>query len=257
MQESLIDTVCDTLSQNGVPDWVMKNLLSVHYAGSKLYGLETTNSDLDIRGVFVAPLDYVVGAKTIRKVKINNRDLDLVLWEVRHFADLCLKGSPNVVETLFVGKEMGWRSDLWSDFPLEPKRLLSKNVKNSFLEYSNSQLKKSKTKTQNGTGRASLIEKHGYDTKFVSHAFRLLYELKSLAETDIIKFPIYEVNFVFDIKNGKYNNFDYLLELFESQAQEVMELLDNSSLADKIDANPIMIELFDKVYKSNKLINWE
>ena len=62
-------------------------------------------------------------------------------------------------------------------------------------------------------GRTIYIEEYGFDLKFASHLFRLYFEGLSLLESGKLIFPMppKEVNFMKDIKAGKYS-LDFLLE---------------------------------------------
>lgn len=69
------------------------------YAGSKLYGTETPESDVDIRGVLVAPKDYYLGL--YRFEEHRPKDQDLVYRDLKKFLKLCIKGNPNIIEQLW------------------------------------------------------------------------------------------------------------------------------------------------------------
>lgn len=68
--------------------------------GSHAYGLNTPESDLDIKGVFVAPKEYCIGfVNHIEQIeeKVPN---DLVIYELRKFFRLAADCNPNIIEVL-------------------------------------------------------------------------------------------------------------------------------------------------------------
>ena len=80
-------------------------LLFATISGAHLYGFESPNSDVDLRGVHVLPLDEVLGLtcnhETIEKSGIHDGlELDLVTHDIRKFMGLMLKRNGYVLEQL-------------------------------------------------------------------------------------------------------------------------------------------------------------
>jgi hypothetical protein len=75
--------------------------------GTHQYGFTSHDSDLDVRGVFIAPT--VDGLGLIKKAKdhaqmmseIDGIEVDGVAFEIERFMSLVLKGSGNLIEELF------------------------------------------------------------------------------------------------------------------------------------------------------------
>src|ERR1700683_4255371 len=81
-------------------------LLFVTISGAHLYGFASPDSDYDLRGVHILPLDRVVGLRpgpeTIEAT--GDRDgveLDLVTHDVHKFFSLLLKNNGYVLEQLY------------------------------------------------------------------------------------------------------------------------------------------------------------
>src|SRR5215471_7755967 len=81
-------------------DWVKENGLLVFetIVGSKAYGLNTAQSDTDIRGVFILPKDIYYSLEYTPQV--SNETNDIVYYELRRFMELLSKNNPNILELL-------------------------------------------------------------------------------------------------------------------------------------------------------------
>jgi hypothetical protein len=69
-------------------------------SGSHATGLVTETSDFDWRGVYQAPTEAFLGL-TQPKETIEIEP-DGAYWELGHFARLCLRGNPNIMELLWI-----------------------------------------------------------------------------------------------------------------------------------------------------------
>ena len=79
-------------------------------------------------------------------------------------------------------------------------------------------------------------QNQNFDTKSISHAFRVAYELKQIIETGDLIFPLKETEFIKQVKYGQLNFIkDNLGEKLEDLLDEVTELCSNSSLPEKPD----------------------
>jgi uncharacterized protein len=69
-------------------------------AGSRAYGLETEDSDTDLRGVYLAPADLqwsLFGAPE----QFEDSAGQWALWELQKFLVMALKANPNILECLY------------------------------------------------------------------------------------------------------------------------------------------------------------
>ncbi|MFD4670954.1 DNA polymerase beta superfamily protein [Lentzea sp. NPDC058450] len=67
--------------------------------GSHAYGLASEQSDVDRRGVFVAPTEAFWRFEK-PPTSVEGPEPELLSWEVEHFCKLGLKSNPTVLETL-------------------------------------------------------------------------------------------------------------------------------------------------------------
>lgn len=75
--------------------------------GSQGYGLATPESDIDVRGIYVAPTKDLLGLKEVPQV-LTATKIDMQLYEIGKFMQLALKSSPNALEIL-------WAPDIYLD----------------------------------------------------------------------------------------------------------------------------------------------
>ncbi len=108
--------------------------------GSRAYGLSTEDSDVDRRGVFVAPTPMFWGFDK-PPTHVDGPDAERFSWELERFLGLALDANPTVLECLWspmveavteTGEELLARRDAF----------LSRHVHRTFLKYAESQLRK-------------------------------------------------------------------------------------------------------------------
>ena len=111
--------------------------------GSHSYGLSTPESDLDIKGIFVAPHEYYHGfLHHIEQVeeKIPN---DSVVYELRKFFRLATDCNPNIIEVLFTDETDILTCTSVGRALLQHNHLfLSQKAKHTFAGYAHSQLQR-------------------------------------------------------------------------------------------------------------------
>lgn len=111
-------------------------------SGSRLYGTETNDSDLDIRGVVLPPLEVLIDPIHNFKVADSFDGEDKQLYDLGNFIKLCCDNNPNILELLYCTKQsIITSSDIWDKIVENRDLFLSKNIKHRFLGYSISQLK--------------------------------------------------------------------------------------------------------------------
>jgi len=82
------------------------------------------------------------------------------------------------------------------------------------------------------TNRNELVLKYGYDTKFASHLIRLLSEGGTLLETGKLEFPLYNADFLLQIKQGKFE-LEQILSIAENLELELGRSKEKSLLPDE------------------------
>lgn len=127
-------------------EWLPARTLYVTRHGSHAYGTSTPDSDLDLRGICVAPMQYYLGFSKAFEQVVQNQPIDLTVFELRKFMKLASDANPNTLEILYTDP-----SDHLLVVPLMERLLdnrdlfLSKKVKHTFSGYSRAQMKRINT----------------------------------------------------------------------------------------------------------------
>lgn len=110
-------------------------------SGSKAYGLDTPQSDTDIKGVFLLPKPNFYGLKYIPQ--ISNESNDIVYYELGRFMQLLAFNNPNIMELLNTPeKSVIYKHPILQKINAE--LIISKLCKNTFGKFALSQIKKAK-----------------------------------------------------------------------------------------------------------------
>jgi len=147
-----------------------EHTIFITLAGSQAHGTAREGSDVDLRGVCIAPsalrlslfrvfeqhegpLDDALLAIVLPRLMAHptaSRGLDVkmesVVFDLAKFIGLCSLANPNALEILFAD-ERDWalETPLWRKLHAERQRFLTKKVQQTFHGYAMAQLKKIKT----------------------------------------------------------------------------------------------------------------
>ena len=111
--------------------------------GSQAYGLATPTSDVDMKGVYIQPIEDILAFGYIEQV--SDKKNDLVYYEVRRFLELIATNNPNILELLNLPDEMIKYKHPVYDLILEQRdKFISKQCKGSFAGYAIAQIKKAR-----------------------------------------------------------------------------------------------------------------
>lgn len=114
--------------------------------GSTLYGLNNQDSDIDIGGVYIAPIESVIGLPTFYKSQVSDERNDTTYYEVGTWLGLLLNSNPNAIESLFVpnDKVIGSIDDRIKIIIENREAFLTKKLVNSLYGYAYNQIKKAR-----------------------------------------------------------------------------------------------------------------
>jgi len=174
--------------------------------GSRAYGLDTPESDVDVRGVYVAPTKAILGLCSPAEV-IDRRDPDVTFYEVGKFIRLALKCNPNIIEMLWLEQYL---RETWEGQLLVEHRedFLSDLVVETYAGYALSQAHKLNNRHYSALGPHRRHDKHA------RHCFRLLQQGRELLETGNLTVRVSNREELFAIGQLPV---DELLERFEQE----------------------------------------
>lgn len=122
------------------PNWLDSSVLYKCIHGSRAYGTNTEDSDVDIKGICVPPKEYYLGFKEFEQY--TQKVPDLAIYEIQKFTKLALNANPNIFEILFVDDaSILYMSPIIKPIFENRDAFLSKKVKSSFFGYAKSHLK--------------------------------------------------------------------------------------------------------------------
>jgi uncharacterized protein len=110
-------------------------------SGSKAYGLNTAQSDTDLRGVYFLPKTQFYGLEYIPQ--ISNETSDEVYYELGRFVELLIRNNPNILELLASPEDcILYKHPIMNRLPID--LFLSKLCKETFAGYALTQIKKAR-----------------------------------------------------------------------------------------------------------------
>lgn len=128
-----------------VSEFLDNNLLCKMLAGSHSYGTNIATSDVDYRGLFFAPPEYIRTPFFATKEAVDQTEEDSKYYELSQFMKLYTAANPNIIELGFVDRQhIEITSDPYEHFRANAHKLLSKKVAFTFTGYAVSQLKRVK-----------------------------------------------------------------------------------------------------------------
>ena len=73
--------------------------------GSALYGTMVEGSDVDTSGVYIAPIEDVLGFDDRYQAQVSDEKHDNTYYEIKRWLELLCQSNPNALESLFVPKD--------------------------------------------------------------------------------------------------------------------------------------------------------
>lgn len=136
--------------------WIIFEAVS----GSHAYGTNVKGSDVDIRGVFILPNDYILSDNYISQVSDDTNDT--TFYEIGRFIELASKGNPNILELLNMPEDcVQYKDPIWDQIFTEEvkKKFITKKLKHTFTGYAYSQIKKAKGLNKKINWESSRVER--------------------------------------------------------------------------------------------------
>ena len=147
------------------------NIILETIVGSHLYNLQTKDSDIDIKGIYIEDVEKFLGLKEPSKV-IDNTNPDWAYYEIKQFIKLALNCNPTILELLYSGSYLQLTS-IGLELIKNRSKFLSKKAYKTYLGYAKHQFYK-KYKNNINSFR---------EGKHLRHVYRLVNQYEELART--------------------------------------------------------------------------
>jgi predicted nucleotidyltransferase len=251
------------------PPYLAANIHYLTIMGSTAYGCADTNSDeesdWDIYGFFIPPKEFLFPHLTgevwgfgkyhegmpqsDRRRRVwqvhgvvdpsarggRGREYDFQLYNITQYLHLCTENNPNMVDSLFTPETCVLHSTAVGNLIRDNRRkFLTLEVAAKFKGYAYAQVKKLLSKEpEEGSKRAALVEKFGWDVKFGYHVVRLAEEAEQILRTGDLDLTrsreLYK-----SIRRGEWS-LAQLMEWFDRKKIHLEELVAESKLPAKPD----------------------
>lgn len=175
------------------PDWLFPNMQYLTIVGSQAYGMNTTDSDLDIYGVCIEPKRMIYpnqyglihgfdNCESFNSYQEHNKiepdsgkNYDITVYGIVKFFKELTDGTPNIVETLFTDQNVVlFSTPLFNRIRAKRHLFLTKRFSFKCRMYAMAQLKRTDRNLEPDSKRQKLIEQFGFDVKASAHVRRLL-----------------------------------------------------------------------------------
>lgn len=127
-----------------LPPFVKNDLIFMTVAGSNMYGTNTKDSDIDLRGVCVPPKNVVMGfARNFDQQQFEGEDT--VVYSLMKFMKLCVENNPNIIELLFAPDDcIKTMHPTWERLLERRDEIISAKCYHTFTGYAHSQMSRMK-----------------------------------------------------------------------------------------------------------------
>lgn len=153
-------------------------LLCLGVVGSKLYGLDTVESDIDYKGVFLGRTADLLSLD-LTPAHHSSVDPDITIYELGKFMYLCLKANPNLLELLYLPEYLVTTPTFQSLAWIRNSFLSERYVRDAYGGYAYSQFNRLRKR---GDGSYS-ADTRKRTAKHTRHLFRLLEQGEQLLTT--------------------------------------------------------------------------
>lgn len=219
----------------GDKEIALKNEILRSIVGSEVVGMAIEGlGDRDEMGVYIETPEQVLGLEPTSEHYISRTvpqgarsgpgDVDLTLYSLRKYMSLALAGNPSILTILFAPKESILKSDmLGHELRVLAPDIISQKAGWRHLGYLDSQRQRmtGEGSQRRVPNRPELIEAHGFDVKYASHALRLGLQGIELMNTGKLSLPMMPENLVrcMKVKRGEVSFAEALKEIDEVRAE--------------------------------------
>lgn len=238
-------------------------LLAELIGGSKLYGLDTPESDTDFRGIFAHTNPYYLsGFENIESI-VQNGKIDSCHYEVMRYLQLLRKSNTQVLEIVFAPKESftavtpGFKMIQDNRFALIDTDKLKTSLKG--YVFSEMKLATGERSGQLGGKRKNAVQTYGFSPKNFVQIIRLCAVGKRFFQTGeyMVKVKDFDetlYDFLMDVKTNSSNyNRDQLKTIVNRQFEELCSVMDESKIEFKFNLD-IASEIIMKIRRTHRIV---
>lgn len=262
---------------SNIPKWLPHNVHYLTIMGSMAYGVSRDNSDLDIYGFAMPPLEMMFphleghipgfgpAPATFEQWQLhhlkhpsNPTNYDFSVYSIVKFFNLCAENNPNMIDALFTPRTcIIHATEVANRVRENRKRFLHKGAVHKFRGYAYAQMHKIRTKTNpESESRKADVETHGYDLKFAYHVVRLVNECFQIIRTGDLDLQL-DNEILKSIRRGEWT-LDQLEDWFAKQEILLADEANKSKLPHRPDMDflrTLLMECIESHYGSvSKLI---
>ncbi len=172
-----------------------------------MHGTETETSDEDIRGIWLPSIEQSLAFSEPKDIVDQNleRGTDVVMFPIRKFFSLILKGNPNMMDWLFCPEDnIRIMTDEGKTIRDMRGMFIGRQVGERCLRYAKAEYRAMHDVTgKTGAKRKAELKKYGYSPKMAMNSIRILQEGNELMEFGKITLPRPNAELLLEIKTGK------------------------------------------------------
>lgn len=215
--------------------------------GSHLYGLNTSESDTDYRGIFVAKnRRYLSGLDKIESI-VQTGEVDATYYEIIRYLQLLRKSNTQVLEIIFApDSSFVYKNDIFDEIVQHRYQLIDTDIlKNSLKGYvfSEIRLATGARSGQLGGKRKNAVEKYGFSPKNFTQILRLckvgiefFRNGRYMVNVKEFDTPYWEM--LMDIKtNPQSYTCEGLKRMVDDEFNRLVEVMDESKIKYKFDVD--------------------
>lgn len=189
--------------------------------------------------------------------------IDAQYHELRKFLKLAAQNNPNILEFLYIDKNVLIETPIWSKIKANRHLFLSKNVRFTFGGYITSQIKKMESyryfarelcevrfKEHFNHDLYMIEKKHAYDHKHAMHIVRLYRMVKEILKTGEVLVHRPDANELLEIRNGEWS-YEQVMDYIKDTDSELATLYKNCTLPDRPNhakISDLYMEICEEVY---------
>lgn len=163
------------------------NIVLEGVTGSTAYGLNTKDSDIDLKGIYILPTRDVLKMGFDQKhTTIDSTNPDVVYHEVGKFMKLVVSGNPTVTELLYLNEYTKLSPIGQMLIDNRDAFLSTKAVMNAYRGYAFSQAKRLNNRTEQGLDGYDSSLKNRF-AKHSRHLYRLMLQCEQLITTGTLQ----------------------------------------------------------------------